>query len=776
MKLLDAIVSVKAEGAAEAKKSIEGLKGSFSDLIKEIPGASQALEGAESAMSALRAGAGAAVGPLGAVALGAVALTAALGGLGIAAAFSWQGKIDELGDLGDKFGLTANETNALKRALEDAGTSIDTFIAGGDKLAKSMAKSGDESKGAGEAFARLGVSTTDAKGNLKSVADVGDELAEKFSKGTLTAQQQADMSLVLGKNWRETLVAIREAKVAGEEHAEAMKLGLGITEGSKQASADYEKALRLGNKALTSMGSVLVETVMPAITKLIGAFVDSYVKGGFVRDIFNAIALAAGIAVTAIKGFVEMASIGLDGIMSLVKAIAGMGAAVVALFSGDFAGAKNIAAAVFDDMATKADELKKRTVQSFKDIGTGLKDAFTNVDKAGDAMVRVRKENTADPNKFRLQGSAGGKPDEGKKTDSTPDPDKAINALIDALTKQTLAQETLNKVQVVTIELEDEKYSKADKALKQMALNKAALIDEANAKKFMTEATTKLNDMVDDYVTSLAKETSMTKEQQREYNKQLELKKIDIQLTRDLKKLKEQGLDTDENVDALFSQRAEAIGRVETATKKASDADKDWLNNGFKQFEKSVGTVDEAMTNWVSGSLDATSKSMVSLFTTGEGGFKQLAKTIITSLAEMAVQLLIVIPLFQLLKSLMGGGTAAASGTTMTAIPTGKAAGDVLNKPTTFMAVGGSITAGEAGEEAIMPLKRTAGGDLGVQVAGGSAKSNNVSISQNVTVNGNINNKDDVNTLLREMKAQTTAIVNQALARGLDNGGVLRRA
>ena len=49
---------------------------------------------------------------------------------------------------------------------------------------------------------------------------------------------------------------------------------------------------------------------------------------------------------------------------------------------------------------------------------------------------------------------------------------------------------------------------------------------------------------------------------------------------------------------------------------------------------------------------------------------------------------------------------------------------------------------GEAGAEAVMPLRRTASGDLGVQVAGGSSRGSLV-IAPQITINAEGGTKDE---------------------------------
>jgi hypothetical protein len=73
---------------------------------------------------------------------------------------------------------------------------------------------------------------------------------------------------------------------------------------------------------------------------------------------------------------------------------------------------------------------------------------------------------------------------------------------------------------------------------------------------------------------------------------------------------------------------------------------------------------------------------------------------------------------------IFGGGGGAAAGTMQGGFGGGStmfaAKGAVLNGPTAFNHAGGTTIGGEAGEEALMPLKRGPDGSLGVQMYGGS--------------------------------------------------------
>ncbi|CAJ0610674.1 unnamed protein product [Cylicocyclus nassatus] len=73
---------------------------------------------------------------------------------------------------------------------------------------------------------------------------------------------------------------------------------------------------------------------------------------------------------------------------------------------------------------------------------------------------------------------------------------------------------------------------------------------------------------------------------------------------------------------------------------------------------------------------------------------------------------------------------------------TAYAKGGIVNKPTVFPMAKGMGLMGEAGAEAVMPLKRTASGDLGVQVAGGSGRGG-IIISPQITINAEGGSKEE---------------------------------
>ena len=139
-------------------------------------------------------------------------------------------------------------------------------------------------------------------------------------------------------------------------------------------------------------------------------------------------------------------------------------------------------------------------------------------------------------------------------------------------------------------------------------------------------------------------------------------------------------------------------------------------------------------------------------------------KSLALSLARMALSAAL-----RPLGAMLGGLTANATGNVFAngrVVPF--ADGGVVNSPTLFAMRGGAGLMGEAGPEAIMPLKRGANGSLGVVAQGGGGVQNitvNVSTQGNSQVNGDQGKAANLGQVIAQ--AVQKEIVNQKRPGGL---------
>lgn len=152
--------------------------------------------------------------------------------------------------------------------------------------------------------------------------------------------------------------------------------------------------------------------------------------------------------------------------------------------------------------------------------------------------------------------------------------------------------------------------------------------------------------------------------------------------------------------------------------------DKSPLKSFAESAFKFADQAEQAVVNAFKGMEDA----MVKFVLTGKLNFKDLANSIIADLTRMLVRAAITKPLFGFLFPGLANGGVVSGGEI---VPSAKgnvfaknkivpyAYGGIVNKPTLFPMANGMGLMGEAGAEAIMPLKRGANGKLGVQASGG---------------------------------------------------------
>ncbi len=192
------------------------------------------------------------------------------------------------------------------------------------------------------------------------------------------------------------------------------------------------------------------------------------------------------------------------------------------------------------------------------------------------------------------------------------------------------------------------------------------------------------------------------------------IKRLNTQLDSALNKLaKLQGEETEDQE-----------GKITKGLADLGDSNKSPLKSFAESAFKFADQAENAVVNAFKGMEDA----LVKFVTTGKLNFSDLARSIIADLTRMFVRAAITKPLFSFLfPGLANGGVVSGGEIVPSAmgnvfaknkiVP--YAMGGIIDRPTLMPLANGAALAGEAGAEAIMPLKRGANGKLGVQASGG---------------------------------------------------------
>lgn len=153
------------------------------------------------------------------------------------------------------------------------------------------------------------------------------------------------------------------------------------------------------------------------------------------------------------------------------------------------------------------------------------------------------------------------------------------------------------------------------------------------------------------------------------------------------------------------------------------------VRDGVKGYLEEIGTLAEGVERVTGNALSGLEDQLVEFVTTGKAAFNELAASILKDMSRIIIQQMVLKPL---LTGLFPGITPNAVGNVYG--PGGIvpfANGGVVNSPTLFQFAGGTGLMGEAGPEAIVPLRRGRDGKLGIVSTGGGG-------STSVVVNVNM--------------------------------------
>jgi len=136
----------------------------------------------------------------------------------------------------------------------------------------------------------------------------------------------------------------------------------------------------------------------------------------------------------------------------------------------------------------------------------------------------------------------------------------------------------------------------------------------------------------------------------------------------------------------------------------------------------------------VEGWGNASAQALVDFVVTGKASFGSFAQSVIADLAKMAIQQAITKPLFAFIGGFLPGAPVkSAKGNVFNSPGLSSFSGSVVSRPTLFPFASGIGLMGEAGAEAILPLKRGSDGKLGVSGGGGGAVTVSVSVDASGT-------------------------------------------
>ena len=166
----------------------------------------------------------------------------------------------------------------------------------------------------------------------------------------------------------------------------------------------------------------------------------------------------------------------------------------------------------------------------------------------------------------------------------------------------------------------------------------------------------------------------------------------------------------------IFKDQKNQPGLIlKTSSASFSVIDREDMLNRINNIKKSIKGIGDAMGDVVVKGIKGMEDALVNFVMTGTLNFRNLANSIISDMVRIAIQQTITAPFTGFISSLFknADGNAFMNGKVQK-----YAYGGVVTKPTIFPMANGIGLMGEAGAEAILPLRRGSNGKLGVQSTG----------------------------------------------------------
>lgn len=670
--------------------------------------------------------------------LAAVAVT---GGV-VAMAKSAIDLADNMRDLSQRTGVGIETLGQFKVAAELSGTSLEGVAKGLTFLNKNMVAAATGTEAAAAAFRTVGVATTEADGTLRSADKVFLDVADRFAQLRDGPEKAALAIKIFGKAGAELIPILN----LGSKEIQRFGLGIGPDFADKADAFNDQLGLmkaqttvltvQIGSALLPVM-SGLVSVVTQAITfvgNLAGEFYKAIggaaglqqVAAGLIKTMVVLGGVTAGVFIaTNITNFVKAMQT-LHGItkgMLLLEramlAVQTARAAVLSLIAGlqtpGPAQAKAVGLVTGGLVgAGLAVGLSKLIDDITKKIGTSLQGAMTMPN------IPTPPPGTT-PNLSGLRTGAGAKP---KKAEEMSQ--KLYQLELDLLE----AQRKENETQVASIKYEIAQQKFAESKLK----NRNDLLELAKAERQYMED---IADIATKTGAAVAQDFIKRNQLQEDYKRTVEELQIKAGLiTGD--KLKQVEIDRElqtilERLPGLTQAQIDKLKELVAASKQVKDGFGDTFGESLRQYYDSLKNFGGQVADSVKGAFQGLEDQLTSFVTTGKANFTDLANSIIADIARIAIRQAIIRPLvggifdiFNIKPSAMGN-VFAQNGIQKFA------RGGIVDKPTMFPFANGIGLMGEAGPEAIMPLRRGRDGRLGVQAANGGGA---VSVVVNVDASG----------------------------------------
>jgi hypothetical protein len=245
---------------------------------------------------------------------------------------------DEMTKMAQKAGVSTEAFSTLAYAANLSGVEMGALQSSMSKLAGTMTDVvRGTNKDAVDAFRTLGIAVQDSSGKLKSGDVIMSEVAARFATMENGAGKTALAIKIFGRSGAD-LIPLLNSGVEGIKamQDEARALGVELDGNAGAAAERFNDNLTRLNTVKQGFANQIMKAVLPSLESLTNRMIDS-AKGA------DGLGKAATVAATGMKMLMTVGAIVVGVFKSLGESLGGLAATIVALFSGNFKDAFNIA-------------------------------------------------------------------------------------------------------------------------------------------------------------------------------------------------------------------------------------------------------------------------------------------------------------------------------------------------------------------------------------------------------------------------------------------------
>lgn len=289
----------------------------------------------------------------------------------------------------------------------------------------------------------------------------------------------------------------------------------------------------------------------------------------------------------------------------------------------------------------------------------------------------------------------------------------------------------------------------------------------------------------------------------------LDLKRSHIEIQRELIELENQRIAasdySDTEKEALMKKNELLLEQLrlkeQLAQKQASDNSTgmwDGITRGFENAARASADAGKVMENAVGGAVSTIEQglatNLVNVLKGNAADWRSMCEQLAADFALMAVRMIATQLMLKAVGLALGSvipgasaGTEAASGATAPTVGGAgnsimfAASGGIVDRPSMMTSKKGHTLVGEAGPEAIMPLKRLSNGKMGVYTEGGAGKNimTNNNFSFQINMEGSSGDKDKDTAYAEAISNQIRAVIQYEIkewqTKQMRDGGILQK-